>query len=273
MSEGSLLTIAATRPEADDTGPERASTAERRHLPHFPAIEGLRGLAVAAVVLFHAQFDWMKGGYLGVSTFFTLSGFLITSLLLAERSGTGQVDLRRFWTRRVRRLMPASFAALALIALFGIFAADAVQKRNLAGDVISALAYVANWRFLFSNQSYGELFAAPSPVQHFWSLAIEEQFYLVFPVLAWFALARLRVRQGVFAVVVAVLIAGSLALTLFGGLSHDAIYYNTFTRAAELLAGSLLAALIYRRRVTSAMVGHPATRRWIGAASLSLIHI
>ena len=269
--------MTAATPTSQGPRAQRTSSTDEggsRHgrLPHFPAIEGLRGLAVAGVVLFHARFDWMKGGYLGVSTFFTLSGFLITALLLAERGASGGVDLRRFWTRRVRRLMPASFAALALILVFGVVAADAVQRRNLGGDVTAALAYVANWRFLFSNQSYGELFAAPSPVLHFWSLAIEEQFYLVFPVLAWFGLARLRLRQGVFAVVLAVLIGASLVLTLAGGLSHDAIYYNTFTRAAELLAGALLAALVYRRRVTTAIATHP-TVRWVvaGAGAIALL--
>ncbi len=140
-------------------------------------------MAVAGVLLFHAGFGWAGGGFLGVSIFFTLSGFLITSLLLQERDATGRISLGHFWSRRARRILPAALLALAGIALYGLTVADAHQAARLPGDGLSALGEVANWRFVLGDQSYAALFSAPSPVQHFWSLAIEEQFYLVFPLL------------------------------------------------------------------------------------------
>jgi peptidoglycan/LPS O-acetylase OafA/YrhL len=214
-----------------------------------PALDGLRGIAIVAVLVFHAD-GLLPGGYIGVSTFFTLSGFLITSLLLNERGATGGIDLRQFWKRRFRRLMPASLAALGLVVAFGFTAADAVQRRNLAGDVLAALGYVANWRFLLAEQSYADIFGAASPVAHFWSLAIEEQFYLLLPLVAWFLLVRLRLGRAAFAVGLGLLTAASLALSLAGGLNSDAAYYHTGTRASELLIGALMAAAVFDRRVT-----------------------
>jgi len=148
---------------------------------HQPGLDGLRGLAVAGVVAFHAGFSWATGGFLGVSTFFTLSGFLITSLLVAERASTGRIALGAFWARRARRLLPASLATLLGVAALASWLATPEQLADLRGDVLGALFYVANWRFILDGQSYGELFATPSPVLHFWSLAIEEQLYIFFP--------------------------------------------------------------------------------------------
>ena len=218
------------------------------------------------VLLFHGGFSWAVGGYLGVSTFFTLSGFLITSLLLAERTVTRSVDVPRFWVRRVRRLMPAALAALTLAVLFAHFAGTAAQQRNLAGDVVSALADVANWHFIFSHQSYGDLFSGPSPVLHFWSLAIEEQFYLVFPLMAFVVLAKWRWNRERIGGLFVALMAASLCTTLFLGFSHDRIYYGTETRSFELLAGALLAVVIYSRRVTGRLA-RPGVRRTAVAAA------
>ena len=133
-----------------DTAPVAPAATSSSKLPYFPGLDGLRGVAVIAVLFFHGGFSWAVGGYLGVSTFFTLSGFLITSLLLAERTTTRTVNLRAFWGRRLRRLMPASLAALVVVLAFGVLAAGAVQQRNLGGDVTAALLYVANWRFIIS---------------------------------------------------------------------------------------------------------------------------
>lgn len=213
-------------------------------LSHFPALDGFRGLAVAGVVAFHAGLGAAGGGFLGVSAFFTLSGFLITSLLLAEREATGRIDLRAFWARRARRLLPASFAALVLIVAFGTFAADPDQVRRLRGDVLGALSYVANWRFLVDGRSYARLFATPSPVQHFWSLAVEEQLYVVLPLLVvGLLLLGGRRRRTWLAGGLAVAAVASVAVSLVVD-DTDRVYYGTDTRAAELLAGALLAVAL-----------------------------
>ncbi len=234
-------------------GSNATSRVTDRRLAHIPALDGLRGVAVAVVLLFHGGFSWMVGGYLGVSTFFTLSGFLITVLLLRERAATASIDLRSFWTRRFRRLLPAALAALALATLFGVTAADAVQRRHLAGDVTASLLDVANWHFIVSGQAYADLFGAPSPVLHFWSLAIEEQFYLVFPVIAWAALLAFRGSRAWFAALLVVLTACSIGRSLGAGLSPDRIYFGTDTRAAELLIGALLATIVANPRASRAL--------------------
>ncbi len=220
-------------------------------LSYLPALDGLRGLAVAGVLLFHSGFSWAVGGYLGVSTFFTLSGYLITTLLLAEHHRTGGISLTAFWTRRFRRLMPASLLTLAgIVLLFGPFVADADQLAEIPGDVIAALAYVANWRFIVSEQSYADLFTAPSPVQHFWSLAIEEQYYLFFPLLAAGLLAVGRGSRRVLAYGLGALAIGStvLMISLYTpGTDPARVYYGTGTRAAELLVGAVLAVVVTSR--------------------------
>jgi len=203
------------------------------------ALEGLRGVAVAAVLAFHCGYSWARGGYLGVSVFFTLSGYLVTSLVLREHRETGRLSLRQFWARRARRLLPlAGLGVVGAAAVAGVVGAD----RGTRGDLLSALGQVANWRFTFSGASYGDLFAAPSPVLHYWSLAVEAQFYLLFPILAVVVLRRGR-RALAWAV-------GGLCLASWASLAAavaagevDFGYYSTSTRAAEILVGSLLALL------------------------------
>jgi peptidoglycan/LPS O-acetylase OafA/YrhL len=201
----------------------------------------VRGAAVAAVLVFHGGFSWAKGGYLGVSTFFTLSGFLITGLLLAEWDRSGRIVLHRFWERRFRRLAPALLATLLVVAVFAAAVADPDQLHGIRGDAFATLGYVANWRFIFSGQSYAHLFDAPSPLLHAWSLAIEEQFYVVFPLLVAAVLAVSKGSRRALAWVLGLLTAGSVGLSL--ALHHDVsrVYYGTDTRAAELLLGALLA--------------------------------
>jgi peptidoglycan/LPS O-acetylase OafA/YrhL len=220
------------------------------HLGYQPALDGLRGIAVLSVLLYHGEVPWFDGGFLGVSTFFTLSGFLITTLLLAEDRQNGRVDLGAFYIRRVRRLLPAALLCLAGIVVFGATVATASQVVALRGDVLAALAYVANWRQVFSGSSYADLFTAPSPVQHFWSLAIEEQFYLVMPLLV---LGVLKVAGGSWRVlrnVLVGLVVASIGLSVLlyaVGSSLDRIYFGTDTRAAELLIGAVLAVAVSLR--------------------------
>lgn len=244
-------------------------------LRYEPGLDGLRGVAVAGVLLFHGGVSLAVGGFLGVSTFFTLSGFLITSLLLAQHTVRGHVDLRNFWARRARRLLPAAFLALVLAVFYAAVAGEAYQIARLRGDVVAALLYAENWRLISTGQSYLSLFSTPSPVQHFWSLAIEEQFYLVFPLIAAGLLAvgrgtRRGTRRG-FTVGLVFLAAASLGLTLFlyhPGADPSRVYYGSDTRAFELIVGALLAVVLTGRgRV--ALARSAITRG--GVATLGLV--
>src|SRR4051812_35424451 len=161
--------------------------AERASIEREPALDGIRGVAVAAVLLFHA--GHLRGGYLGVDLFFTLSGFLITSLLLAEARAHGTVRLGAFWSRRARRLLPALGVLLIGVALYARLAARPDELDRIRWDGVWTALYAANWRAVVAKASYWSMFTAPSPLQHTWSLAIEEQFYLVWPIIV-VAIAR-----------------------------------------------------------------------------------
>lgn len=241
-----------------------ASVPERARLVAMPGLDGLRGLAVAAVVLYHAGFDWMVGGFLGVSTFFTLSGFLITGLLMKELDSTGQISLKGFWSRRFRRLLPATLVTLALVTVvFGFLIGTADQRAALRGDVLSSLFDVANWHFIFSGTSYGDLFSAPSPVLHFWSLAIEEQFYLVFPLLLlglWQLTGR---NRRMMAGSLAALAVASALLPTAMGMSTDRAYFGTDARAAELLLGAVLAMIVFASPVRKRLHGDRRLQGWV----------
>ena len=204
----------------------------------MPGLDGLRALAVAAVVVYHIWPAVLPAGFLGVSMFFTLSGFLITRLLLLDHARTGGIGLRRFWVRRFRRLMPAALVVLVIISV--VWLATSWMTRVIAGDITAALLYVANWRFLFSGNAYGTA-AGTSPVLHFWSLAIEEQFYLVYPLAVWLILRRRRASIFSVGILLIGLLAASLVFIAFNSGDQLIVYYSTFSRAAELLIGGLLA--------------------------------
>jgi len=180
-------------------------------IAYEPALDGLRAVAIAAVLAFHSGFAAARGGFLGVSLFFTVSGYLITTLLLTEHDRTGRIRCLEFWERRFRRLLPAAIVVLAGVVIAAPHVADVTQRASLHGDVLAALGYVANWRFLAHGQSYAALFGSPSPVQHFWSLSIEEQYYVAFPLIVAFVLGRARPARGTSArrrhVLTAVLVA------------------------------------------------------------------
>jgi peptidoglycan/LPS O-acetylase OafA/YrhL len=195
----------------------------------MPALDGLRALAVGAVLLYHGDVSGAGGGYLGVDAFFVLSGFLITSLLLAEWRDERRIALSAFWGRRARRLLPALFIVLGGVALYGAVIAAPTELENLRRDGLSALGYVANWGQIFSHQSYFESFAAPSPLRHTWSLAIEEQFYLVWPLVV---AGVLRWRRGsvrsLTAVTGALLAASAVWMILLydPGVDPTRVYYG-----------------------------------------------
>ena len=213
--------------------------------------------------MFHSGYGWASGGFLGVSVFFTLSGFLITSLLVDEQRRDGRIALRSFYGRRARRLVPASVVCVALVVAAWPWWTDAQQSR-LAGDVVAALGQVANWRAAFAEVSYRDLFGqSAGPLTHFWSLAIEEQLYLVLPLVVGFGL--LRGRRCLVAVLGGLALASTAALALTD--DFDLAYNGTHTRAAEVLVGAMAAAWWAGRRPSGipAQVG--------GGASLVLLGI
>jgi peptidoglycan/LPS O-acetylase OafA/YrhL len=234
------------------------------------ALDGLRGLAVVAVLCFHAELTHASGGFLGVSAFFTLSGFLITTLLLRERQASGSVRLSAFWARRARRLLPAATVALAGVLLYGMTVATDDQLRNLRGDMLSAIAYVTNWHFYFDGQDYSKVFSAPSPVLHFWSLAIEEQFYLLFPIVVVLALRFGRGRRAALAVAGAALLTTSVAFTLAFSDDPTRVYYGTDTRTGELMVGVLLAVACSRWSAPATRAGR-AVLSGAGVVALGML--
>jgi peptidoglycan/LPS O-acetylase OafA/YrhL len=195
------------------------------------------------VLLFHG--GHLRGGYLGVDFFFTLSGFLITSLLLAESGRSGSVGLGGFWARRARRLLPALAVLMVGVAVYAAVLAKPVELAQIRGDAFATLGYVANWHSIFSHQSYFALFSAPSPLNHTWSLAIEEQFYVVWPLLFVGLLAWWK-RDAPKAVLVVSLglaaVSSVLMVVLYDPLSTSRAYFGTDTRAAAILFGAALAA-------------------------------
>jgi peptidoglycan/LPS O-acetylase OafA/YrhL len=213
---------------------------------YMPGLDGLRALAVLAVIAFHEQFGWAPGGLLGVGVFFTLSGYLITDLLLSQFRAHGKMRLGDFWLRRARRLLPALFVMLAVVTAW-ITIVDRARLDALRGAVAAASGYYSNWYLIGTHSSYFSRFAAPQPLDHLWSLAVEEQFYLIWP---WLLLAGVllirRNRQYLpwLALPTLGLAAASTAAMLAiyqPGLDPTRIYEGTDTRAAGLLIGAALA--------------------------------
>jgi peptidoglycan/LPS O-acetylase OafA/YrhL len=223
-------------------------------LGYRPGLDGLRGVAVLAVLAFHGNAG-ADGGALGVDLFLVLSGFLITTLLLADLSGPSQrVDLGRFWARRARRLLPAMLtvvlAVVAAVALRPSLAAG-YPAQQLRGDALATLAYVPNWRYAFSGHDYFAAFAAPSPLLHAWSLAVEEQWYLFWPLGLWL-LWRVTRRQAWLMVggISALAVASAAVMWLLSD-DLDRVHYGTDTRAQGLLVGAALAVVVQRCAVAS----------------------
>ncbi len=232
--------------------------------PRWPTLDGLRGLAVAAVLAYHL--GHLSGGFLGVDLFFVLSGFLITSLLLREGEGGDGIDLRRFWIRRARRLLPALGATLIGVVVVSRAFLDHDRLPDLRLDAIATLAYVANWRFAL--EPTGGYFAAdPSPLRHAWSLSIEEQYYLLWPLVVAGAIAlATRRRRPAPVVVGAIAAAGAVASVAWtaahaGSWDVERLYLGTDTRVVAPLVGAALAAVFVRRPG-----GAPAAG-WVAPAS------
>ena len=210
-------------------------------LPHRSGLDGLRALAVAGVFLYHANVSWLPGGFLGVDLFFVLSGFLITSLLLDEWSVTGSIDLNRFWARRARRLFPA----VLLVIVFALLATSTIARDDLSrtrADALSAFVYLTNWREIIASHSYFNQFGRPSLLLQLWSLAVEEQFYLFWPLILIAALRKLP-RRGTIGLTAGLAAVSWVLMLLLYNPNGDPsrVYYGTDTRAFTLLIGALLA--------------------------------
>src|SRR4051794_16820585 len=224
---------------------DRAVTAPTSHAPrlrYIPALDGLRAVAVVAVLLYHADQKWIPGGFLGVDVFFVISGYLITCLLLSDWQQHGGVGLKRFWYRRARRLLPALFTMLFVVSIYAIvFLPDALDQ--LRGEVIAALAYVENWFLVFRNLSYFQNIGRQPLLQHLWSLAVEEQFYLLWPLILVLVLTVWGKSRR--ALLVGVLIGVAVSTIEMVILYHpysdpSRVYYGTDTRVAALLLGAAL---------------------------------
>ena len=241
-------------------------TQQHEGFGYRPALDGLRALAVGAVVAYHLDGHGLRGGFLGVDTFFVLSGFLITSLLLVELERTRGVALVAFWGRRLRRLLPALLGVVAAVGVYAWLFAPSMERASLRGDSVAGLLYVANWRFVASGQSYFDLFSAPSPLRHLWSLAIEEQFYLVWPLVVLGAAAIVGWRASLARIVVGLIAAiGAVASIVAMARLYDAsdpsrAYYGTDARVHTILIGCLLAVVVLHWR--------PRTRVAAGAEAL-----
>lgn len=217
-----------------------------------PALDGLRGVAVLLVIVFHVGATSLRNGYVGVDAFFVLSGFLVTSILITELSRSGSLQLSVFYARRVRRLLPASAAVILSVAVIWPLVAPVAQLDAVAADARAAALYFANWQFIISGTNYEAELASASPLVHFWSLSIEEQFYFVFP-LVLFALWRLTRRNlQLMLVAIGSLLAVSLYLqfSIASSGSADRAYFGTDTRMYQPLLGaaaSMVVALVIRR--------------------------
>jgi peptidoglycan/LPS O-acetylase OafA/YrhL len=247
--------------------------AKTTSMPHVPALDGVRGMAVVAVLLFHG--GHLRGGYLGVDLFFTLSGFLITSLLLAESGRHGRIGLGAFWARRARRLLPALAVMLIGVALYSWFYAPPDQLAQIRGDAFATLGYVANWHQVFAHQSYFALFSGPSPLQHTWSLAIEEQFYVIWPLLFVGLLVAWKRATATATLAVSLALAAAsaaLMIVLYQPGDTARAYFGTDTRAAAILLGAALAAWLTRHGPTRSR-GRRVALEALGVASVVVLAV
>ena len=248
---------------------------------YVAGLDGLRALAVLAVIAYHVNFGWAQGGLLGVGIFFTLSGYLITDLLLAQQAATGRMQLMRFWQRRARRLLPALFVMLVVVTTW-VALLQRDQLPALRGAVAAAAGYVSNWWLIAQNSSYFARFAPPTPLGHLWSLAVEEQFYLIWPWLilaVWYLTRRLGHQQrrrwlAGGTVALAAASAAEMIALYHPGYDPTRVYDGTDTRAFALLIGAALAFVRPSREMPKA--ANRRDRRLLdgaGAAGLIIIAV
>jgi peptidoglycan/LPS O-acetylase OafA/YrhL len=248
---GGTATAAATRtptrrPVAEAPAVTRPAAGK---LGYLPALDGLRAVAVLLVLGYHLGYSGLAGGYIGVELFFILSGWLVCALLMSEAKASGRIALGHFWLRRARRLLPAMVAVTVVtLGVATLLTPDRVA--DLRADAFAALTYHLNWKLILDHQSYFAAADGPSALEHLWSLSIEEQFYLVFPLLAAGVLAKWRTGWALALVVGAVLVSTVLRFAWYEtGTDPSSIYFSTVTRAAGLLGGVALALVWVPRRL------------------------
>lgn len=248
----------------DSAAKEQAPTRPKSR--YIPALDGLRTLAVVAVVLYHLNLTWAQGGLLGVTIFFVLSGYLITRLLLNEIAKTGRIDLKSFWIRRIRRLFPAVVTVVVVTcALCTVF--NHVMLTKMRPDILPSLLFFNNWWQIMQDVSYFNALGDPSPLTHFWSLAIEEQFYLIWPPLL-FAMVSMHVsKPNTRRVVLGLAAVSALAMMVFYNPATDPsrVYYGTDTRVFSLLLGAWMAFIPDRDLAPARLVRHLGLDRLAGA--------
>ena len=231
-------------------------------------IQGLRAVAVAGVIAFHLL-GWPGGGFLGVDAFFVVSGFVITGVLLRERDRTGRTSLRAFWARRARRILPLALLVIAVVVVASAWAYAPAKAAAVRADALWSALFAANWHFAAQADDYFDLGSSPSPLQHYWSLGVEEQFYLAWPLLVVVAIAvvGLARRRAAVAGLAALVGAASLGWAAVQGASDPTTaYYSTLTREWEIAAGALLAAV--PATAVRLGAGVRAAVSWLGLATL-----
>lgn len=222
------------------------------HTRYIPGLDGLRALAVLAVIAYHFNFSWATGGFLGVNLFFVLSGYLITSTLLPDQNQLMKLDLKKFWIGRARRLLPASYAMI-FITFVWVVLFNQELLTTVRGDAIASIFYASNWWFIFHDVSYFDSFGAPSPLKNLWSLAIEEQFYLLWPLLLAAGFYIFKRRSTISKIIFAGALASALLMAILfqPGADPSRVYYGTDTRSFELLIGCWLAIVWPMKRLST----------------------
>lgn len=213
---------------------------KKQSMQYMPGLDGLRAVAVIAIIIFHLNPKLLPGGFLGVDTFFIISGFLITTILLTEFRQTGTINFVQFWTNRFKRLFPAVFFMIITVFCYCLFFKEHLLVQ-LKADIIAALLYVSNWWYIFDKVDYFHSFD-PRPLQHLWSLAIEEQFYLFFPLVLYVMLAVRSKKIAMLFFTLLMLCSMIWMLTLYHpGVQISRLYFGTDTRLQTLILGVLLA--------------------------------
>ncbi|MEG7280958.1 acyltransferase family protein [Bacillus sp. 0909A] len=223
-----------------------------QHHRYITGLDGLRAFAVLAVIAYHLNFNWANGGFIGVDIFFVLSGYLITSIILPAHGNDISLDFRDFWVRRMRRLLPAAYFMI-ISAVIWVVVCNRELLHTVRGDAISSLFYMSNWWFIFHKLSYFDSFGSPSPLKNLWSLAIEEQFYMVWPMflVAGMYIFKNRAKLAAAVSLLALCSAVMMSVLYEPGGDPSRVYYGTDTRSFELLIGCAMALIWPMKRLSS----------------------